>query len=477
MKKKADLFFTFLKIPTDFLLLLFAGILSYFIRYDETIQRFRPIVFDLPFEKYLLVVILTSLICLISFAISGLYSFSRRKITDEIAKIIIATSFGLSSVIIYMFFVREMFSSRFIVLTAWIISIIFLIIGRIIIRKLQNYSQKIGWGAHNVVIIGNDKNTEKLIETFNFQKELGYKIIGRIRNFEQNDYSELIELHKQKIIDEIIQADSSLSRKLSVELIAFCNRHNISFKYTAGQFESMTTNIDVHVLAGIPIIEIKKTKLDGWGRIAKRFFDVVFSLILIIIFAPLMLVLAIVIRLEDWGPAIYKNERVSKNKNFYVYKFRSMYVKYCTGEQFVKYADTQKALQLEKDLIKKKSERKGPVYKVLNDPRRTKIGRFLEKTSLDELPQFFNVLIGNMSLIGPRPHQPREVAQYADHHRRVLDIKPGVSGLAQISGRSDLDFEDEVKLDTFYIENWSLKMDFWIMIKTPLAILKRKSKT
>ncbi|MFA6537334.1 MAG: sugar transferase [Patescibacteria group bacterium] len=477
MKKKSDLFFAFIKIPLDFFILIMSGVLAYLIRYDENIQTIRPIVFDLPFEKYFSAVVLTSIVCLFCFAISGLYSFTRRKITDEIAKIILATSSGLTAIILYMFFVREFFSSRFIVLIAWIISCVLISLGRLVIRELQLYSQKIGWGTHNVVVIGGDKNTEKIIETFNYQKELGYKIIGRIKTFETTDKESLKKLHQEKFIDEIIQADSSLSRKLSIELIDFCNSQNIIFKYAAGQFESMTTNIEVHVIAGVPIIEIKKTKLDGWGRIAKRILDVIFSFILLIIFAPLMLLIALAIRLEDWGPAIYKNERVSKNKNFNVYKFRSMYVKYCTGSQFAKYIDPETTLKMEKHLIKKQSARKGPVYKVVNDPRRTKIGRFLERTSLDELPQFFNVLVGNMSLVGPRPHQPREVAKYADHHRRVLDIKPGISGLAQISGRSDLDFEDEVKLDTYYIENWSLKQDFWIMIKTPISILRRKTKS
>jgi lipopolysaccharide/colanic/teichoic acid biosynthesis glycosyltransferase len=168
---------------------------------------------------------------------------------------------------------------------------------------------------------------------------------------------------------------------------------------------------------------------------------------------------------------------VKKNGTFNVYKFRSMYREYSIGPQFKKYADQQEALALEKKLISQKSARKGPVYKIVNDPRRTGVGRFIERTSLDELPQLFNVFAGTMSLVGPRPHQPREVEKYQGYQRRVLDIKPGISGLAQISGRSDLDFEEEVKLDTYYIENWSLMLDFWIMIKTPWVVLNRKTKS
>lgn len=474
MKKKAELFFTFLKIPIDFLALLTAGILAYSLRYQEEIQAIRPVIFDLNFEKFLPVVFGVAFIWLIFFAWSGLYSFQRRKITEELSRIILACSTGTTAVIIYMFFVREMFESRFILLAAWILSIILVTVSRIIIRKIQNLSLAHGWGAHLVVIIGKNKNTEEIINTFRDEPELGYKIVAQFENFDAEAKEKLDQLRKKQYIDEIIQTDYSLSRKTSVDLVDYSNEHNIIFKYAAGQFESRTTNIDVHMIAGVPIVEIKKTKLDGWYKIIKRLIDFVFSTILIILFSPLMLIIALAIKIEDKGPAIYKNERVHSKGTFHVYKFRSMYTKFCTGQQFEKYTDQKAILKYEEELAQKYSERKGPLYKVLNDPRRSKVGRFIEKTSLDELPQLFNVWLGNMSLVGPRPHQPREVAKYEKHHRRVLDIKPGVSGLAQISGRSDLDFEEEVKLDTYYIENWSLALDFWIMLKTPWIILTRK---
>jgi len=476
MKKKAELFFAFLKIPIDYLSLVFAGILAYFIRFGESVQEIRPVLFDLPFNKYIIFVLIIAAVWLIFFAWAGLYSFKRRKFIDELAKIILACSTGMTALIIYMFFLRELFSSRFIVLGAWLLSIAIVTIIRMIVRKIQNYSVSKGKGVHNVVIVGKDKNTEEIIKTFRNEPELGCKIIGQIKDFNEKDKQALLELHKKRIIDEIIQADSGLSRRDSVSLLDFCNEHNIIFKYAAGQFETRTTNVEVHMIAGIPIVEIKKTKLDGWGKIVKRIIDFIFSLIALIILSPLFLVIAILIKLEDRGPAIYKNERVSKDGLFNVYKFRSFYTKYCTGKQFEKYTDQAAVLKFQEELIKKQSKRQGPVYKVLHDPRRTKIGRFLEKTSIDELPQFFNVLIGNMSLVGPRPHQPVEVEKYAKHHRRVLDIKPGITGLAQISGRSDLDFEEEVNLDIYYIENWSLKLDFWILLKTPIVVLKRKSK-
>lgn len=476
MKKQAELIFTFLKIPIDYLTLIGAGLLAYALRYQTSIKEIRPIIFDLPFQQYLIFVMVGAFSWLFFFAAAGLYSFTRRKITDELVKIILACSAGMTAIIIYMFFVRELFSSRFIVLSAWALSILLLIIVRSIVRRIERAALKKGMGAHNIVIVGDDKDTEAIIHAFNSEPELGYKIIARIREFADEDQQTLLSLHKAKGIDEIVQTDSSLSRRISAALADFCAEHNIIFKYAAGQFEARTTNVEVHMIAGVPLIEIKKTKLDGWGKIAKRVIDFIFSTILIILFSPLMLVIAVLIKLEDHGPAIYLNERVHRKGVFNVFKFRSMYVKYCVGKQFEKFTDQKAVLELEQKLIKENSERQGPVYKILHDPRRTRIGRFLERTSLDELPQLFNVWIGNMSIVGPRPHQPREVEKYAKHHRHVLDIKPGVTGLAQISGRSDLDFDEEVKLDSYYIENWSLRLDFWIMLKTPFIVLTRKSK-
>ena len=476
MKKQAELFFAFLKVPIDYLTLVCAGLLAYVLRYQTSIKEIRPIVFDLPFREYFIFVLICAFAWIFVFAAAGLYSFARRKITDELVKIILACSAGMTAIIIYMFFVRELFSSRFIVLTAWVLSIFLLIIVRLFVRRIERSALKGGMGAHNVVIVGDDKDTEAIIHTFNSEPELGYKIIARVREFAEEDQKTLLDLHREKGIDEIIQTDSSLSRRISSALADFCAEHNILFKYAAGQFEARTTNVEVHMIAGVPLIEIKKTKLDGWGKIAKRIIDFIFSSILIIIFSPLMLVIAILIRLEDRGPALYRNERVHSKGTFNVFKFRSMYVKYCVGKQFENHTDQKAVLEFEQKLIKENSERQGPVYKILHDPRRTRVGRFLERTSLDELPQLFNVWLGNMSIVGPRPHQPREVEKYAKHHRHVLDIKPGITGLAQISGRSDLDFDEEVKLDSYYIENWSLRLDFWIMLKTPFIVLARKSK-
>ena len=162
-----------------------------------------------------------------------------------------------------------------------------------------------------------------------------------------------------------------------------------------------------------------------------------------------MLAAAIAIKLDSRGPVIFKNERVGHEGNFNLLKFRYMKLEHCTSDQN---PDIEKAIEIENNLISRQSVRKGPVYKIKNDPRKTRVGKIVEALSIDELPQLFNVIKGDMSLVGPRPHQPREVEQYETWQRRTLSIKPGITGLAQISGRSDLSFTDEARLDIFYIE-------------------------
>jgi lipopolysaccharide/colanic/teichoic acid biosynthesis glycosyltransferase len=219
------------------------------------------------------------------------------------------------------------------------------------------------------------------------------------------------------------------------------------------------------------MIEVKNTPLDGWSRIYKRIFDVVFSAIGIIITSPITILTAIAIKIDSCGPIIYKNERIgSDGRKFFVYKFRYMKWDQCVTDEN---PELEKALKLEKDLIAKQSVRKGPLYKIKRDPRKTRVGHFIEKYSIDELPQLFNVFLGNMSMVGPRPHQEREVEKYMEYHRRLLTIKPGITGMAQVSGRSDLDFEDEYRLDLYYIENWSLWLDLQICLKT-IGVLFRK---
>ncbi|PIR93276.1 hypothetical protein COT99_01630 [Candidatus Falkowbacteria bacterium CG10_big_fil_rev_8_21_14_0_10_43_10] len=470
--KKSELIFTFLLVPLDFLMIILAAISAYYIRFAEVTAEIRPVIFNLPFSEYLAISVNIAILWLLIFAFAGLYKVKGfTRIINEMYRIILACSTGIMAVIVIMFFSRELFSSRFIILAGWIIAIIYLIIARIIIRWLQRYLHKKGIGTHKVAVIGNTMLTDRMIKIFSINKGLGFEITKRYKNFNEEAVNELEKLNKARAIDEIIQIDPNLSKAEVLKMVDFCNEHHLIFKYAADLLGTKILKTDVNMIAGVPIVEIKTTRLDGWGRIAKRFFDIILSLAGLIIFSPVILLAGLAVRLESKGPIIYKNERVSRDGCFNTYKFRSMYIEYCIGDN---YQNNDEALKVEKELIERQNTKDGPVYKIGNDPRITKVGKLIRRWSIDELPQFFNVLFGTMSIVGPRPHQPREVAKYEKHHKRVLAIKPGITGLAQISGRSDLSFEEEVKLDTYYIENWSLLLDIAIILRTPFAIMRRR---
>ncbi len=467
--KQSELVFSGLLVPLDFLMILLAGISAYSLRFANIATEIRPVIFNLPFSEYFQILLMIAVAWVIIFAFAGLYSIkSSLRLTSEIYRVILACSTGLMLIVIMIFASRELFSSRFIVLAGWILAIVYISFARMIIRLIQKVLLRYGFGVHKIVLVGDSNTTDALIYEFSSRNNSGYEVVKRLKNFSLEAADELAEFLKIYRVDEIMQSDPNLSKAEAIRLFDFADENHITFKYAADLLGAKVMKTEVSEIAGIPVVEVKKTPLEGWGRIIKRIFDIIFSLILIIIFSPIIIITALMVKIDSRGPVIYKNERVFKNGTFKLFKFRSMIYQYCVGEEY----GNDQALEVEKKLIEEKSIKVGPVYKIANDPRLTRVGKFIRRWSIDELPQFFNVLKGDMSLVGPRPHQPREVAKYERHHKKVLTIKPGITGLAQISGRSDLSFEDEVKLDSYYIENWSLLFDIAILLRTPIAVIR-----
>jgi len=468
--KRFELTFAFIQLPLDYLMLILAGFTAYSLRFTSLVTSIRPILFNLSWEKYWPIVLLAAAGWILIFAFSGLYSADpNRKLAKELNKVFFACATGFSAITIYVFFTLQKFDSRFLVLASWIIAIIYVSLARTILRLLKILFYRLGIGLRRTVIIGTQSIATQIQQALENKPHFGYKIISALENFDQNKLSQL----QKNGLDEIIFADPKSKEDDALQTIDFANEYHITFKYSADLFATISSNMAISTIAGIPIIELRRTRLTGWGRILKRGADIFWSIFFIIILSPIFLIIALIIAIETGGPIIYKNERVGQEgKKFFTYKFRSMYQKYSTGTQFGESGQT--ALKFEKELIAQKSEKKGPVYKIKDDPRITPSGRFIRRFSLDELPQFFNVLKGEMSLIGPRPHQPREVNQYEKWHKTVLTIRPGITGLAQISGRSDLNFDEEARLDIFYIEHWNLFIDFVILLKTPFVIIRNK---
>ena len=458
--KKSELFFNTILLPFDFLMISLAGLATYFFR-TRILASFRPVFFELnlPFEKYFLLVVLAAILFIVVFAVSGLYNLKTTTgRIEEFFRVVIASSAGVMGLIVYIFLRQELFNSRFLVMGGWILTILFVSFGRFLVRHLQkNLVARYDFGIHKVLVIGDDKVSAKITEEIKKNPSVGYRVVKHLENPEVGEVKSAIG---NPGIDEVILANPNYPSEKVLEIVDFCNENHLAFKFVPNIYQTLTTNFSVDVLAGVPVIELRRTNLDGWGRVIKRSADVVGSILALIIFSPLLLLVSFAIKWETEGPVLVRLRRVSQNREFSLLKFRSM----------VKNAEELKPYLA---VLNERSD--GPLFKIRRDPRITGVGKFIRRYRLDELPQFANVLKGDMSLVGPRPHQPDEIANYEKHHKKVLSIKAGVTGLAQVSGSSNLPFEEEVALDSFYIENWSLVQDIKILLKTGVKMLLDRS--
>src|SRR3989338_3726004 len=448
MMKRSELTMTILQVPVDFLLLLLSGISAYALRFTDWAIALKPVAFAITLPQYINLIFPIALVWVVIFALAGLYSTDpNRKLLPDLQKLIFACTSGLAAVALYIMFRQEVFDSRFLAVVSWGFAVFYVSAGRIAMRLIKRRLYQSGIGARRVAVIGHHGTAaEEIINFLKKHKEVGFAIVAQFVHFNDDTVAKLKGLN----LDEIIFTNPRAHEDETLRAIRFCNENQIVFKYSADLFDTFSSNMRVSPVAGIPIVELRSTPLEGWARILKRIFDIVMSIFVLVIVSPIMIFTSVFIFFETGLPIIYKNERVGlKSKKFFTLKFRSMYKKDCTGKQFGE--EGVHAEEREKDLIKEKSIKDGPIYKITDDPRVTKFGRFIRRWSIDELPQFFNVLGGSMSIVGPRPHQPREVDKYESEYRYVLSLKPGMTGLAQISGRSDLTFAEEMRLDVFYI--------------------------
>lgn len=465
--RRIDLTFSALRVPLDFVALTGAALLAYSVRLSKAFTDAKPLLQQIPLENYLFTAGVFSLVWIGLFAIAGLYSVTPQRIWNELGRIILSCTAGTMVVIATVFFRREApATSRFVILAVWLLSIFFVWIMRLTLRIIRRELLRNRVGHQHIVIIGQDKVATQLIRFYEANPLTGYTVTKHIKTWGPNAEKSLEELHQQGRIHGIVLCDPALNKEQALDIIAFAESHHLTFRYLADLFAARFSNVEVSTVGGIPIIEVKRTPLDGWGRILKRLFDMIGSGILLILLSPIILVTAIAIKLDTKGPVFFHLDngrwptRIGEGGIPFRYlKLRSM--------QFGTHLQRYKELS-------HLDFRDGPLVKIKDDPRITRVGRFIRKWSIDELPELMLVFVGKMSLVGPRPHDPEEVAKYKIHHRRVLAIKPGITGMAQISGRSDLDFEDEVRLDTWYIENWSLALDLSILLKTPWAVISHR---
>ena len=463
--------FAALLVPLDYLALLAAAVVAFSLRFAPFFVQLKPIQFGLTFDQFLQLAGPAILIYITIFAMAGLYSLRPLGIATELSRIFLACSTALAVILAVAFFSRELFESRFIILGVWTLSILFVAVERATVRGIQRSLRMIGVGVMQVAVIGKTKSGNALVEWFTRYPSFGYKPVLHTAHFSPETAHKLLGLKKENCLDAVILANAEADKTEVAEVKTFAEIENLTFFYSADLFPGSTLRPRVHALAGRPVIEVLTTPLDGWGAIYKRIFEISISLLLILLTLPIQLLVVIALFLEQPGTVFFRRlpdgklaTRIGQSgRPFPFIKFRSMVHdahKYRFDPKFIeKYGNMREGT---------------PLFKLERDPRVTPVGRVLRKYSLDEIPQFYLVLLGYMSLVGPRPHLPEEVASYKPEQRKVLSIKPGITGLPQISGRASLDFDDEVRLDMYYIENWSPWLDLIILLKTPFAVVFRR---
>jgi exopolysaccharide biosynthesis polyprenyl glycosylphosphotransferase len=466
--KRSELLFNLFSIPVDIISLIAAGIVSFYVR--SSVQKVEyyvgPINPNLEIHSFMQVMFWMAPVLIAVFAILGLYNLKgTRRFLPEFARIALGTSLGLLVVVLLFFFDQSIFPSRFIILATWLFSTLFVWIGRYLLKRFQVLLFQRGYGMHKLLLINGATTESDAIMRVIKDKKYGYELVAEI-DFSEHTFDQVERFYADGGFDELMVANPNVPQEVNSRLVEFARNKGLQFSFVPNLFEVQRNVIELGNFSDIPVISLKNSPLDGWGKVIKRLFDIFTSLICLIITSPLFLIIYIAVKIDSKGPALYKQTRGGYQRDFKFYKFRSMHTHLSDGDEY----GGSEASKLREELWKNNTRGgyESPFLKIKNDPRVTRVGRIIRKTKLDELPQFWNVLVGHMSMVGPRAHMLEEVIRYRETHKRMFSIKPGVFGMSQNAQMlwPDLPFQEEIKINTFYIENWSIWLDIKVLLKS-----------
>lgn len=467
MKNNASLVYSVFLIIGDFLAVLAAFVAAYILRVKLDP---RPLIEQIPAMDYFYAFVAVLPLWILVHALIGLYSpgiYDKRFV--EFGRLVMGSFLGILVVIGYDFVAdRHLFPARLVPVYGLGLSLGFLVVFRSVARILRRLFFFIGRGISNVLVIGNTSATANVVAGLRNTRATGINILATVDHpikgiHNYDSFGEAIR-HIDQPIHGIIQTELYKNQERNNEILRYSQENHASYRFVPGNSDLFVGNIDVELYAGLPMITVHQTALVGWGRVAKRVFDLFLTFMLAIVILPLLLIISVLQKLFNPASKVFfKQTRLTRfNREFQVYKFRTMHARYSgmTPEAAFKAMGRPELI---------KPYRENGDY-LPNDPRITRFGRFLRRTSLDELPQFLNVLRGDLSLVGPRALIPEELTAYTGKHS-ILSVKSGVTGLAQISGRRDISFEERRKLDVYYVQNWSFWLDLIILMRTLRVVL------
>jgi exopolysaccharide biosynthesis polyprenyl glycosylphosphotransferase len=456
--------------------LIFASFwLAYELRYDWELGGFvQPADFE-PFSTFASRAYLLIAFTLLTFMVRGLYRLPRSTgMLDEATMVVGGVTTAMAGVIMTAFLARFV-PSRLVFIYAWAIAIV-LLVGR---RYLSRIVRRQMWARQiyvdRVIVVGAGAPGRRIMQAMMATPQLGYRVVGFVDDSiageglavatelglsraDRLGFTEDLErLVTDYAVDEVVIALPATDNARVQAIIDHCRKQDVHFKVVPDLIQLSLDRVDLGEVAGVPLIGLKDPAIRGTNYVIKRGIDIAIASLVLTVMAIPMGIIALLIRANSPGPALYRQKRVGRDGQvFMLTKFRCM----------VQDADLQRA-----ELMARHCDMDPRLFKLKDDPRLTSVGRWLRRLSLDELPQFFHILRGEMSVVGPRPQMPEEVRTYEEWHRQRLLVTPGLTGLWQVNGRSNLTFDEMVRLDLYYAEHWSPWLDIKVILRTIPAVL------
>lgn len=472
MNANFSLLYSFFLLVGDFVALVCAFILAFIMRVklDD-----RPLVSQVPARVYIGLFLLILPFWLITFALLNLYkkeTYENR--FSEFARLLVGSFIGILFVIGCDFVIeRPILPARLVAVYGFVIGFLFVLLFRTIARGTKRLLIMNGKGIGNVLLVGSTNATKELVQTIHDDQNSEYRVVGVVGDRRMSlpdgisrfaSFEEAVKSLSKRSLHSIVQTELFANEDKNSEILDFAQSNHIAYRLVPTNNGVYTSNITVELFQSIPVIAVHQTALVGWGRIAKRVFDIVFGSILLIIFSPIILLACIILTIFDHGDPLYRQKRLSRFNNevkiFKIRTYKHAYNRMTPEEGFTK---------MGKPELAKKYRANGDFLE--NDPRVSWFGKFMRKTSIDEMPQLLNVIKGDISLVGPRPLEPFELENYP-HKSIMLSVKTGLTGLAVISGRRDIPFEERRKIDLYYVQNWSFWLDITILLKTVIYVIR-----
>ena len=461
-----------LQIAIDVTLINGGFVLAYWVRYQLEWPRSVAVENYIPYIVYWPTEAIFTVVLIVVYGLQKVYTQQRgRNWVDQTWAVLNGTATGTMLLIVFTYFVPDLSYSRGLLPLAAMTVFCLLSLSRIVEQVLLNRMRRKGIGIKQVLIVGAGEVGRTVMRTIVARPEFGYRVLGfvdddpdkgqtdlgRIRALGSID--NLSELIRTLEIDMVITTLPWMHQRKILRIVRQCERHHVQVYIVPDLLQTTINRVGIEKLGEVPMIGMREEAIGRGWRVVKRIVDIVGSLLALILGAPLAILVAILIKLDSPGPVVFSQTRFGEQEEpFVFFKFRTM----------------REGAEAEKQDLISQSNGDKRLFKLKHDPRITRVGRFLRKFRIDEYPQFLNVLRGDMSIVGPRPPVPSEVEHYLEWHRLKLDVPAGINGLSQVSGGSDLSFDEWALLDIWYAENWTFLLDLKIMLRTIVVILLGK---